>query len=155
LLLVLFYTLSACQPVLVSSPGAAERADERTLQSAGLPSDGPALLAFFHARSRANVDPHRLQILLDQLASNSNQERNLATAELLGLGPLAVPSLRRAANTLENPELARQASHCLHWLEGPNCTALPAASARVLGQLKPSGAAAALLAYLPFADNPE
>jgi HEAT repeat protein len=92
---------------------------------------------------------------LDQLTSNSNQERNQATAELLGLGPLAIPALRRASNTLENPDLARQAAHCLHWLEGPNRTALPAAAARVLGQRKLPGAAAALLAYLPFADNPE
>jgi HEAT repeat protein len=152
---VLLLTLSLCPLVPLPSAWAAEREDERTLQSAGLPSDGPALLAFFHARSRADVEPHRLQILLEQLASHSNQERNLATAELLGLGPLAVPALRRAANTLENPELARRASHCLHWLEGSNRTALPAAAARMLGQRRPTGAAAALLAYLPFADNPE
>jgi HEAT repeat protein len=148
-LFILLFTLSS------QLARAAERDDERTLQNAGLPSDGPALLAFFHARSRANVEPNRLQILLDQLVGNSNQERNLATADLLGMGPLAVPALRRAANTLENPELARRAAHCLQWLEGPNHSTLPAAAARVLGHRKPAGAAAALLAYLPFADNPE
>ena len=66
-----------------------ERDEERTLQSAGLSSNGPALLAFFHARSRGDVDPNRLRALLEQLAASSNPERNLATAEFLGLGPLA------------------------------------------------------------------
>ncbi|HTU19217.1 MAG TPA: HEAT repeat domain-containing protein [Gemmataceae bacterium] len=131
------------------------RDDEQTLQSAGLSSNGPALLAFFHARSRVDVDPNRLRVLLEQLASSSNPERSLATAEFLGFGPLAVPTLRRAANTLENPELARRAAHCLRWLEGSASTSLPVAAASVLGQRKPAGAAGALLAYLPFADSPE
>ena len=53
------------------------------------------------------------------------------------------------------PELARRAAHCLRWLEGSASVSLPVAAARVLGQRKPAGAAAALLAYLPFADSPE
>jgi HEAT repeat protein len=152
-----FLMLTALIAVRGPSSGRAaeDRDEERTLHNAGLPSNGPALLAFFHARARANVDPDRLQVLLDQLGAASHAERNLATAELLGLGPLAVPALRRAANTLENPELARRAGHCLGWLEGPSSTSLPVAAARVLGQHKPPGAAAALLAYLPFADSAE
>jgi HEAT repeat protein len=136
-------------------PATEGRDDERTLTNAGLSSDGAALLAFFQARSRAAVDPDRLLVVLEQLGTSSNAERNLATAEFLGLGPLAVPTLRRAANTLENPELARRASHCLRWLEGPSSTSLPVAAARVLGQRKPMGATDALMAYLPYADSPE
>ncbi len=131
------------------------RDDEETLHTAGLETDGPSLLAFFHARSRAVVDPDRLRVLLGYLTSSSHQQRSLATAELLGLGPLAVPTLRRAANDLSEPETARCAAHCLRWLEGSSSTSLPAAAARVLGQRKPSGATAALLAYLPFADSHE
>src|SRR5579871_4167107 len=97
----------------------AGQADEETLHTAGLETDAASLLAFFHARARANIEPERLRILLQQLTSSSNQERSLATAEFLGLGPLAVPTLRQAANDLETPELARRAAHCLEWLEGP------------------------------------
>ncbi|MHB1426159.1 MAG: HEAT repeat domain-containing protein [Gemmataceae bacterium] len=151
-----FLMLSAW--VIVPSPssaGAADHEDERTLQNAGLSRDGPALLAFFHSRSRADIDPNRLGVLLEQLTSSSNAERNLATAEFLGLGPLAIPTLRRAANTVESPELARGAEHCLHWLEGANAVALTTAAARVLAQSNPAGAVEALLAFVPFADNPE
>ncbi len=131
------------------------RDDEETLHTAGLETDGPSLLAFFNARSHAVVDPDRLRVLLGQLTSSSHQQRSLATAELLGLGPLAVPMLRRAANDLSEPETARCAAHCLRWLEGSSSTSLPTAAARVLGQRKPAGAASALLAYLPFADSHE
>lgn len=129
--------------------------DEETLHNAGLETDGSSLLAFFHARSRAAIEPDRLRALLKQLTSSSLQQRSLATAEFLGLGPLAVPVLRRAANDLSAPETARRAAHCLRWLEGSSSTSLPAAAARVLGQRKPEGAAAALLSYLPFADSGE
>jgi HEAT repeat protein len=156
-----FWSLSLAVLTAIPAPSrgqreaSPERDDERTLSAAGLSNTGPALLAFFHARARADVEPQRLRVLLEQLASSANQERNLATAEFLGLGPLAVPTLRRAANTLESGELARRAAHCLKWIEGPASTSLPMAAARVLAQRKPQGAAAALLAYLPFADSPE
>ncbi len=70
--------------------------DEETLHNSGLETDGPSLLAFFDARSRAAVDPDRLRVLLGQLTSWFLPQRSLATAEFLGLGPLAVPVLRRA-----------------------------------------------------------
>jgi HEAT repeat protein len=133
----------------------AGREDDETLHTAGLETDGPSLLAFFNARAHADIDPERLRLLLQQLTAASNQERSLATAEFLGLGPLAIPTLRRAANDLSEPEVARRAAHCLKWLEGPSSTSLPVSAARVLSRGKPRGSAAALLAYLPFADNPE
>jgi HEAT repeat protein len=129
--------------------------NEETLHLAGLETDAPSLLAFFQARARADIDPERLRVLLHQLTSSSNQERSLATAEFLGLGPLAVPTLRQAANDLSQPDVARRAAHCLDWVEGSSRTKLPVAAAHVLAQRKPGDAAAALLAYLPFADNPD
>jgi len=152
--LALFVTLSPCHLVTLSSSEDG-RDDEETLHTAGLETDGPSLLAFFNARSRAAIDPDRLRVLLRQLTSASPQQRSLATAEFLGLGPLAVPVLRRAANDLSEPETARRAAHCLEWLDGRSSTSLPAAAARVLGRRKPEGTAAALLTYLPFADSRE
>ena len=139
--------------VTLSSARADLRDDERTLQSAGLATDGRALLAFFRARAAAGVETEPMRVLLRRFASPSNQERSVATAELLGLGPLAVPTLRRAANDLNDRDTARRAAECLHWLEGPNAASLPAAAARMLASRKPDGAAEALLAYLPAADD--
>jgi len=70
--------------------------DEETLRMAGLESDGPSLLAFLHARSRAAVDPDHLRILPRQ-SSASDRQRSLATIEFLDLRPLALPTLGRAA----------------------------------------------------------
>src|SRR6516164_7975629 len=68
--------------------------DERTVHEAGLPTDGASLLAFFHARARTGIDPDRVRVLIRQFAAVSQEERGAATAELLGLGALALPALR-------------------------------------------------------------
>jgi HEAT repeat protein len=128
-------------------------ADEQALKEAGLSPDGTALLAFFRARSRTDIDSDRLRSLLQKFAADADEERSRATAEFLGLGPLAVPTLRHAVNDLNQPDLARRAEHCLQWIEGPSHSTLPAAAARVVARCKPNGAAEALLTYLPFADN--
>jgi HEAT repeat protein len=144
-----FVTLSSTR---AESPSAD---DEQTLLRAGLSSDGPSLLAFFHARARTEVDRDRLRELLRQFRDGSKQERHAATMELLGLGPLALPLLRQSAKDLDHPYLAARASRCLPWLEGPSSSQLLMAAARTIAQRKPEGTAAALLAYLPFAVDAE
>jgi HEAT repeat protein len=151
----LLVTLSPCHLVTLSwaraeSPVAE---DERTLHEAGLPADGPSLLAFFHARARTGIDPDRVRVLARQFAADVSAERDAAMVELLGLGPLALPIVRQAANDLDHPEAAARASRCLPWLEGPASSQLLAVAARLMGQHRPDGAAAALLAYLPCADD--
>ncbi len=133
----------------------APETDEDTLKAAGLGTDAPALLAFFRARSRTEVDRDHLRHLLRQFADAPPQERGSATAELLGLGPLALPGLRQVANDLDHPEAAERARRCLPWLEGPSSYKLLIAAARVLAARKPEGAAAALLEYLPSAEEAE
>lgn len=140
--------------VMIAVPTArADEEDAQTLHSAGLSPDGPALLAFFRARARTEIDRDHLQRLLRQFAADAKQERGQAMAELLGLGPLALPLLRRTAHDLDHPEAAERATRCLPWLEGPSSQKLLAAAARALGRCKSEGAAAALLAYLPFAED--
>jgi len=146
--------------VLIAAPAAhaepfAAQNDERILRDAGLASEGPALLAFFHARARLDQDGEQLRRLLTQLAGDSEAQRAEAQAKLLGFGALALPALRLAANDLSQPQAAARASDCLAWLEGPSSQQLVTAAVRVLARRKPEGAAAALLAYLPFADNAE
>jgi HEAT repeat protein len=155
--IVLLVTLSPCHPVTLSSAHAESPAteDERTLHDAGLPADGASLLAFFHARARTGIDPDRIRVLVRQFAALSQEERGAATAELLGLGALALPALRQTANDLDHPDVATRAARCLPWLEGPSSRRLLIAAANLLGRRAPEGAAAALLDYLPAADDPE
>jgi HEAT repeat protein len=141
-------------PVVHGQPSPSEE-DERVLHDAGVSSDGPALLAFFHARARNGIEPEKLYHLRDQLVEGGDEERVRAATELLGLGSLALQVLRETANDLDHPNAAVQASRFLPWLEGPASHKLLMAAARVLAQRKPEGAAAALLAYLPYADNAE
>jgi HEAT repeat protein len=120
-----------------------------------LTADGPSLLAFFRARARTEVDRERLGVLLRQFAGDDDRERSLATAEFLGLGPLALPVLRQAANDLDHPEVAERAGRCVEWLDGRAASRLLVAAARALAVRKPDGAAASLLDYLPSTDNAE
>src|SRR5262245_34610340 len=128
-------------------------ADEQTLRAAGLTTDGPALLEFFRARARLEVDGDKLRELTRQLGDEAADVRARAAAALVARGPLAVPALRHAANDLADPVAAGLARQCLQALEGPAASTLPAAAARVIAARQPEGAGEALLAYLPFADD--
>lgn len=150
----LIVTVLSSSVSLPAEPFLAE-ADERILRDAGLSSDGPALVAFFHARARTDIEHESLQRLLAQFVSGGEEVRVQATAELLGLGSLAVQVLRQTVNDLDHPEAAIRAARCLPWLEGTSSRPLLIAAAHVLAQRKPEGAAAALLAYLPYAGDPE
>jgi HEAT repeat protein len=144
-LMVAFSLLAAQAPEVTQ--------DEQLLVAAGLSADGPALLEFFHARARLDTDREKLLALARQLGDPDSKARDRAAAELIGRGPVAVPALRHAVNDLNNPAAAERARKCLEAVEGKNAAGLPAAAARVVAAKKPAGAAAALLAYLPFADD--
>src|SRR5579884_3187205 len=128
-------------------------ADEKTVQAAGLSADGPTLVHFFATRGKADADGEHLRTLVRQLGDESAEVRDRAAAELVAYGPLALPVLRQAANDLDGEEAVTRARRCLLAIEGPDGAALPAAAARLLAARKPDGAAEALLAYLPCADN--
>jgi HEAT repeat protein len=127
--------------------------DEQTLREAGLSNAGPDLLAFFHARARTDIEHEPLHRLLHQFVAGEGEARVRATAELLGLGSLALQVLRQTVSDLDHPDAADRAAHCLPWLEGASSHKLVSAAARVLAQRQPEGAAAALLAYLPYAEE--
>ncbi|HXG12586.1 MAG TPA: HEAT repeat domain-containing protein [Gemmataceae bacterium] len=128
-------------------------ADEQALKLARLPPSGTALVEFFRKRTPADVPEKTLTALVRQLADSSTAAQDRAFAELVSYGPMAVPLLRRAANDLDNPEVAERARRCLELIEGPEAAALVGAAARVLALFRPPGAAEVLLAYLPFADD--
>src|SRR5437867_342560 len=68
-------------------------------------------------------------------------------------GPVVVGLLKEHMKG-PDPEIARRAEKCIERIKEKDLPAdVPAAAARLLADRKPAGAAAALLAYLPFADN--
>lgn len=139
-------------PALASDPEVLA-ADERMLQTANMPADGPALLEFFRKRTVRADDWDRLKTLVRLLGDKSFQVRERASTELTDLGSIVVPLLRQA---LKDPDLevARRAEECLRRIEQQNPgAALAGAAARLIGLHKPPGAAEVLLAYLPFADD--
>jgi HEAT repeat protein len=127
--------------------------DEQTLVAAGLPTDGQALLEFCRGRTRLDPDRERLMALTRQLGDPAAEARARAAAELIAHGAVAIPALRHAVNDLADLAVADRARQCLKAIEGNTGAAVSAAAVRLLALRKPSGAAEALLAYLPFADD--
>jgi HEAT repeat protein len=127
-------------------------ADESLLKGAGLPTDGPGLLAFFRQRSRGAAEGARLADLVARLGSDKAAERQKASAELVAVGPAAIPLLRQAANDPDSPASAALARHCLKALEA-NSSLLTGAAVRLLARRRPPGTAEALLEFLPNAED--
>jgi HEAT repeat protein len=132
-----------------------EAADVLKLQTAGLPTDGPGLLAFFRQRTRESVAPDKLKELIGKLGDKDKDERARAARELVGLGPLAVPSLRLAVSDPDSAEASALARRCLAAVQGEGAAELTAVAARTLALRRPKGTVEALLTYLPFADSDE
>jgi HEAT repeat protein len=127
-------------------------ADEQTLREAKVGSDGPALLEFLRRRTLASAQREQILALIHQLGAEEFAEREKASAALVQLGPAAVPLLRQA---LDDPdaEVGRRAERCLQRIESVAGPTVSAAVVRLVVVRKPAGAAEALLAYLPFADD--
>ncbi len=126
--------------------------DEARLKAAGLATDGPGLLTFFRLRTKGEVSAEKLAELLEQLEDKAPARREKACAELVAIGPPAIPLLRQAARDADNPEVASLARRCLRALVGDSA-GLTASAVRLLGQRRPAGTAEVVLAYLPHAEN--
>jgi HEAT repeat protein len=153
----LLFPLFAAALLVITAPARADdadtlAADELLLKGAGLPTDGPGLLAFFRQRSRGEADGARLAALVARLGSDKGAERQKACAELVAVGPAALPLLRQAANDPDAPAAAALARRCLRALE-VNSAALTAAAVRLLARHRPAGTAEALLEFLPNAED--
>jgi HEAT repeat protein len=140
------------QPAAPPQAAAAPAGDEQTLKAAFLADTPVALLEFFRLRA-APPGPGRLAELVRGLADPKAEVHGPAAAALVGAGPSAVPALRRAAHALDDPDAAGRARRCLHAIEGPAGAQFTAAAARLLAARRPAGAAEALLAYLPAAED--
>jgi hypothetical protein len=143
--------LVAALAVVVAAPADAPP-DDRVLKTAGIGSDGPALLAYLRMRTVSAADRQKIEALIRQLGDPAYAVRERAMNELVGCGMPAVGPLRQAEAD-PDIEIARRAQRCLARIERVPSAALSAAAARAIARQKPSGAVGVLLAYLPIADD--
>ena len=78
--------------------------DEQVLKNVHLDPTAPGLMAFFRFRVMPSVNAEQTAKLTKQLSESDQAIHSKAMAELIGLGPLAVPALRRAINHAGNEE---------------------------------------------------
>lgn len=126
--------------------------DELALKNAGIATDGPALLEYFHKRTPTAEQQELLKKRASQLGSNAFPLRAQATEELIRAGRGALPYLRDTAKK-GDAEIARRAQYCISIIQQNSHLGVPAHAARVLVHRNPPGAVDALFAYLPFADE--
>src|SRR6266436_5140434 len=112
--------LAICRPGLALDPVGLD--DDLNLRTAGLPTDGPGLIAFFKNRTATQVEADRLTKLIEALGDNDQDKRTKAYQELAGLGPLAVPALRAAANDPDSSASSALVRQCLEVIQGERGT---------------------------------
>jgi HEAT repeat protein len=118
-------------------------------------TSGELLLREFQARTLTDEELTKAQALLRNLETEQGEAGPRAIGELVALGPRISPLLRRAV-TEDHPRLSPAAGRCLEIIEreAPPIP-LPEALFRMLALHRPPGTVAALLAFLPCAENEE
>ncbi len=144
--------MMATHPPVASTETPLVNGDESLLRSVGIAPDGPGLLSYFRLHSRGEADPRRLAALIEQLDDASPLIAQKASGELAAIGAPAIPALRRAVKDPDRQKIMQRAQRCLQALES-NPGQLSSAAARRLGELRPHGAAEALLTFLPDAED--
>jgi HEAT repeat protein len=133
-----------------ASPTAAD--DEKLLKAAGVDVDGPGLLKYLSEQTFSGVEQVRAAVLIARLGRDSFAERQKASARLKELGARVRPLLRRSLGHPDE-EIKDRLRDLL--AEGGD-DAGPArrlAAVRLLRDRPTPGAAAALLDFLPGADD--
>ncbi len=131
-----------------------DKLDQDILSRAKLPTDGPALLAFFKKRVLPEKERPEVERIVRRLGSSSYQVREKATLALIERGVASVELLRAGLPGSHDMESIRRIEQALARIqENDVAPETPAAAVRVLALQKPAGMIDALLAYLPFADN--
>ncbi len=177
LLLLSLFTLSACtflaltavaddDPPPLKGKGGKKRgpqpigqvvdpsvSDDEALTKAGLtPTDGAKLLSYLKQRTLSDVDQGKIGEIINRFGADDFDDRVKATEEIEEYGPAAIGPLK-AAERNPDPEIAYRARSALKKLEKVPHSAVSAAAVRAVAKLKPEGAAAALMGFLPVADS--
>jgi hypothetical protein len=118
-------------------------------------TSGELLLREVQARTLTDEELARAETLLRELETEQGEAGSTAARELVALGPRISPLLRHAAQE-GHPRRNHAAVRCLEVIERENPSIpLPEALFRMLALRRPPGTVAALLAFLPCAENEE
>jgi hypothetical protein len=127
-------------------------ADEKSLREAGQEVTDAALLTFVRKQTPDATKLKQARSWVQKLGDDRFAVREQASAELVALGPVAVPFLREAAKD-DDREVVRRARECLKQIGEQGGKTRIAAAVRLLGLRRPAGTAEVLLTYLPAADT--
>ena len=146
-------------PALITAPGGSPAAsvggvgDEAVLKAVKLQTTDDALLDFFRKRTPPAPAKETLVELVKKLGGKDPAVCDAAQAHLIAVGQAAVPLLRQAANNVDDVEGSSRAKVCLQHIEGAAAANLVVNAARLLAARRPTGAAEALIGYLPYAED--
>ncbi len=115
-------------------------------------TDGPTLLDIVREHTLTPELRRTIKEQIDRLGDDEYSKRQTAMKELFDRGRVALPQLREAI-TNRDPEITRRARNLIEKIEQEPSRNLPAAAVRLLALRKPPGAAEALLAYMPLAEE--
>jgi HEAT repeat protein len=113
---------------------------------------GEALLETLREHTLTEQRRRKIDTLLVLLGSDDFGKRQAASRELFALGRVTLLQLREAIKN-KDAEVSRRAKQLVERIEREPAHRLPLAALRLLGVRKPDGAAGALLAYLPYAED--
>ncbi len=125
--------------------------NEAGLRRLGLPTDNASLLGYLRNAADAHNDPKIVARLIRQLGHDEFEERERAAGQLIALGPVSLPLVRKHCEDTDL-EIARRCKECLPQIEKKARLNVALLAARLLVDRRPEGAAEALLRYLPWAD---
>jgi HEAT repeat protein len=114
-------------------------------------ADGATLIEELKKRTPSDDVREKIQALIAKLGDKDATVRDKAVSDLAAVGGEAAPFLRQVAS--DRDARAEAAQKCLAMLDGDAAPPLPTVAARLLAMRRPAGAAEAILAYLPSAED--
>lgn len=114
-------------------------------------NDGSALVEELRTRSLTDVDREKVQSAIQKLGDDAFDMREKAVTELIGMGAVVIPFLKKVGNDADL-EVRQRAQRCIQQI-GDKIVPLSPVTVRMLAYRKPAGAAEVLLNYLPFAEE--
>jgi hypothetical protein len=138
-----------------AQPGTDPRiaADEQILKSANLPTDNANLLNYLRQQTLKADERERIAESVHRLDSKAYLSRQKATADILTIGPKALPVLRQAVVQGATLEMRMRLERCIKELEQKSPALTAGAAVRLLRHRRPDGVCTVLMDYLTSAPD--
>jgi hypothetical protein len=114
--------------------------------------DGTKLIEYLKQRTLSDSEQGKIAGIIKRFGADDFDDRVRATEEIELYGPAAIGPLKTAERD-GDPEIAYRAKAALNKMAKVPHSAVAAAIVRTILKLKPDGAAAALIGFLPLADD--